>query len=99
MAGQAADDVPVLLLSHDPESRELLADYHWHLMLSGHTHGGQLGVPFTEPRRFISLRSDMPAGLYSFDRGRRIFVTRGVGSTMGMRFFCPPEVNIIDIGR
>lgn len=92
-AGQ--EDCPVLLLSHDPESRWLLCTYDWDLMLSGHTHGGQLGNPFTGAS--ISLRSSMPAGLFPFDGNRRIIVSRGVGTIMGMRFFCPPEVNIIEM--
>lgn len=86
---------PVLLLSHGPDSSALLQDYHWNLMLSGHNHAGQLGNPFTG--EYICFRSDMPAGLYDSEGGRRIFVTRGVGSIMGMRFFCRPEVSILDI--
>ena len=39
----------------------------------------------------------MPAGLFDFEGGRRVFVTRGVGSILGMRFFCNPEVNILEI--
>lgn len=94
-AGQ--EERPVLLLSHDPESRWLLRAYDWDLMLSGHTHGGQLGNPFTGAS--ISLRSSMPAGLFEFDNNRRIIVSRGVGAIMGMRFFCPPEVNIIEVNK
>ncbi len=90
-----AEGGPVLLLSHDPESRHKLGAYRWHLMLSGHTHGGQIANPFTGA--CISFRSDMPAGLFEED-GRRIFVTKGVGAIMGMRFFCRPEVNLIEIG-
>ena len=86
----------VLLLSHDPESRWLLRQYDWDLMLSGHTHGGQLGIPFTD--RYVSFRSSMPAGLYTFEGERRVYVSRGVGSIWNMRFFCPPEINIIEIG-
>ena len=86
---------PIILLSHDPESRTELKDYTWHLMLSGHTHGGQLGIPFTG--KYISFRSEMPAGLFSYENGKQIFVTRGTGSILGMRFFCQPEVNIITI--
>ncbi len=95
MEPAGAEGGPVLLLSHDPESRHKLGDYRWHLMLSGHTHGGQIANPFTGA--CISFRSDMPAGLFEED-GRRIFVTKGVGSIMGMRFFCRPEVNLIEIG-
>lgn len=88
---------PVLLLSHDPESRWLLRQYDWDFMLSGHTHGGQLGNPFTGD--YISFRSSMPAGSYTFEGNRRVFVTRGVGAICDMRFFCPPEVNLIEIGQ
>lgn len=96
MKQRGDEEKPVLLLSHDPESRHLLQQYDWDLMLSGHTHGGQLGLPFTQPRRFLCFRSDMPSGNYT-EKGRHFFVTRGVGAIFDMRFFCPPEVNIIDI--
>ncbi len=86
---------PVLLLAHDPESRWNLRSYKWDLMLSGHTHGGQIGIPFTD--KCISFRSSTPAGHYRFDNDKHIFVTRGTGAIFGMRFFCPPEVNIITI--
>ncbi len=92
--GQAGP--PVLLLSHDPESRHLLQEYGWNLMLSGHTHGGQLGIPFTH--KPICFRSDMPAGHY-VENGRHHVVSRGVGSIYGMRFFCPPEVVLVTIGK
>ena len=96
-AGQEPSAAPVLLLSHDPESRWLLRRYAWDAMLAGHTHGGQLGIPFAH--RYLSFRSSMPAGMFDFEGGRKVFVTRGVGAIFNMRFFCPPEVAIIDIGR
>lgn len=92
-AGQESQ--PVLLLSHDPESRHLLMDYDWDLMLSGHAHGGQLGNPFTG--EYISFRTAMPSGLYEEQGHRHVYVTRGVGSIMRMRFFCPPEVHLLRI--
>lgn len=98
MLSVGEEESAVLLLSHDPESRWLLRQYDWDLMLSGHTHGGQIGNPFKTPTQFISFRSSMPAGLFDFEGGRRVFVSRGLGSICGMRFFCPPEINIIDIG-
>lgn len=97
MSRAGEEEKPVLLLSHDPESRWLLRSYDWDFMLSGHTHGGQLGIPFTG--RCLSFRSSMPAGKFDFEGNRRVFVTRGVGAIFNMRFFSPPEVDIIDIGR
>lgn len=88
----AVNHLPILLLSHNPESRHVLKNYAWDLMLAGHTHGGQIGNPFTG--KPISLRSDMAGGLYKED-GRHIFVSRGVGNIGGLRYFCPPEINLL----
>ncbi len=96
LAPQGEADGPVLLLSHDPESRHLLQGYAWNLMLSGHTHGGQLGIPFTHTP--ICFRSDMPAGHYE-ESGRHHIVSRGMGSIYNMRFFCPPEMITISVGQ
>ncbi len=96
MRPRGQESAPVLLLSHDPESRHLLQDYDWQLMLSGHTHGGQLGNPATG--EYISLRSNMAGGAYT-ENGRYHIVSRGVGSILGMRFFCPPEMLIVRVGE
>lgn len=40
----------ILLLSHNPDSKAILQDYPWHLMLCGHTQGGQVIIPFEGPR-------------------------------------------------
>ena len=95
LATKGKEETAVLLLSHDPESRWLLQEYDWDIMLSGHNHGGQLGIPFTDT--YLSFRSSMPAGLFDFEGGRRVLVSRGVGSILDMRFFCTPEINIIEI--
>ncbi len=93
------EESSVILVSHDPESRWFVRQYDWDLMLSGHTHGGQLGNPLKEPIEYISMRSSMPAGLFDFEANRKVLVSRGAGSIYGMRFFCPPEINIIEIGN
>lgn len=94
MKRSGEEALPVLLLSHDPESRWLVRSYDWDFMLSGHNHGGQIGNPFTG--KPISFRSSMPAGLFEFEGNRRIFVTRGIGAILNKRYFCPPEICIIE---
>ncbi len=89
-------ETPVILLSHNPKSREILAPYRWHLMLCGHTHGGQIKLPFFRPL-LISSGEAMAEGLYPFEGGRYIFVTPGIGSTGPGRLNCPPEVNMLII--
>jgi uncharacterized protein len=87
----ADPQAPTILLSHNPDSKTLLADHPWTLMLSGHTHGGQVVVPIlglspapVEDRNYIS-------GLKPW-RDRWIHVSRGVGNVHGVRFNCRPEV-------
>ncbi|NCC50245.1 MAG: phosphodiesterase YaeI [Spartobacteria bacterium] len=87
---------PCILLSHNPDSKDICADYPWDLMLCGHTHGGQLklpllGTPFAPVRdhRFV-------AGLHPWSN-RLIYTTRGIGNIFGLRFNCRPEVSILDI--
>lgn len=85
-----------VVLSHNPDTKELLERYDWELLLSGHTHGGQfymplIGAPFApvEDRRFI-------AGLCEWNN-RHIHITKGVGNVWGLRFNCRPEVSLITI--
>ena len=86
-----------LLLSHNPDTKELVKDYAWDVMFCGHTHGGQVVVPFFNwaPRLPVEDKS-MVAGIYPWD-GRHIHITRGVGNLMGIRFACRPEVSLIDL--
>jgi hypothetical protein len=86
----------VLLLAHNPDSKEEVANRPWDLMLSGHTHGGQLripavGAPFAPVRdhRYV-------AGLLPW-RDRWIHVTRGVGNLHGLRLNCRPEISLLSV--
>jgi uncharacterized protein len=83
-----------ILLAHNPDSKELLRDHPWDLMLSGHTHGGQVIVPFAGPCYAPVRDKTFIAGLNPWN-GRQIFVTRGVGNLGGVRFRCRPEVSIL----
>ncbi|NWF83518.1 MAG: phosphodiesterase YaeI [Bryobacteraceae bacterium] len=87
---------PILLLAHNPDSKELLQRHPWDLMLSGHTHGGQVIIPFRGPHLAPIRDKRYVAGLGSWE-GRQIFVSRGVGNYLHVRFRCRPEVSILDV--
>ncbi len=90
-----ADD-PAILLAHNPDTKDVLADRPWDLMLSGHTHGGQVVLPFLG-ERFVPVHDKrFIAGLKQWN-GRKVYVTRGVGNIDGVRVNCRPEVTILDL--
>jgi uncharacterized protein len=90
-----ADD-PAILLAHNPDTKDLLAGKPWDLMLSGHTHGGQVVLPMLG-ERFVPVRDKrFIAGLKQWN-GRQVYVTRGVGNIDGVRVNCRPEVTVLDL--
>jgi predicted MPP superfamily phosphohydrolase len=94
-ANVSADD-PAILLAHNPDTKDVLADKPWDLMLSGHTHGGQVVLPMLG-ERFVPIRDKrFIAGLKQWN-GRQVYVTRGVGSIRGVRVNCRPEVTVLDL--
>jgi predicted MPP superfamily phosphohydrolase len=85
-----------VLLAHNPDSKKALRNFPWHLMLSGHTHGGQVLFPFKGPA-YVPVRDKrFVAGLGRW-HDRQIYVTRGVGNLGGVRFLCRPEVSVITL--
>lgn len=84
----------VILLAHNPDTKDLVRRHPWHLMLCGHTHGGQVVLPLVGPP-YVPVRDGrFLAGLYSWS-GRRLYISRGVGNLMGIRLNCPPEVTVL----
>jgi predicted MPP superfamily phosphohydrolase len=85
-----------LVLNHNPDAKHALAPHDWDLMLCGHTHGGQLGLPIIG--RLIAPVWDKRflAGLYEWKQ-RHLFITRGVGNLHRARFLCRPEVSLLEI--
>jgi uncharacterized protein len=83
-----------IVLSHNPDTKDLFQPLDWDLLLCGHAHGGQfhlplLGTPFAPvtDKRFV-------AGLHRWDN-RWIHTTRGVGNLHGLRLFCRPQVSLL----
>lgn len=68
------------------------------LLLSGHTHGGQVtlfGIPFANLAHWRNYKYQK--GIF-FENGRTIIVTNGIGATiLPLRFFARPQINLITI--
>jgi predicted MPP superfamily phosphohydrolase len=85
-----------LLLAHNPTILRRAARANVDLVLSGHTHGGQVTWR-SEKSRSGRPRRRMLRGL-----GRRgntqIYVTRGLGTVvLPIRYGCPPEISVLDL--
>lgn len=93
-------DVPRILLSHNPDYAEYGKDEaRVDLILSGHTHGGQIRVPGYGALRVPSdFGRKFEQGLVQGKR-YRVFVTRGVCTMLYARFLCRPEVNGLILRR
>lgn len=92
---RADASIPTMVLSHNPDSKELISDQKWDLMLCGHTHGGQLSLPWIGTP-FAPVRDHRYVSGLNRWRDRFIHTTPGVGNLHGMRLNCPPEVSVID---
>jgi predicted MPP superfamily phosphohydrolase len=88
--------LPTIVLSHNPDSKKLFADEGWDLALCGHTHGGQVVIPFVGAPIVPIRDKAFTAGLNEW-RGHKIYTSRGIGSLYGLRFNCPPEVTLLEL--
>ena len=92
---QLSGDEFSILLSHTPEIYRQAAHADFDLLLSGHTHGGQICLPGAIP---ITLDSVLPrrmgSGLWKY-RGMVGYTSVGVGSSMvAARLNCPPGITL-----
>ncbi|HWC27632.1 MAG TPA: metallophosphoesterase [Solirubrobacteraceae bacterium] len=86
------DGEPVLVLSHDPDVFAHVPP-RVALTLAGHTHGGQVNLPWVRERVTPSRHGARYAQGPVEEDGRHLFVTRGIGtSRLPVRFRAPPEV-------
>jgi uncharacterized protein len=85
-----------ILLAHEPDFGDTAAtNNRFGLQLSGHSHGGQIVIPFL-PKVKARLAEKYTNGLYRVD-GMQLYVSSGVGTT-GLpqaRFNCRPEISVI----
>lgn len=91
--GQVDASEPVVCLNHNPvNARELLA-YPWQWMLSGHTHGRQVGHRGLS-KAFLSKRfRHFTHGYYALE-GRHLYVNRGLSYGQRVETWCRPEVTV-----
>lgn len=94
----APEGAPVVLLSHNPD---IIASPRLHrigLVLAGHTHGGQLVIPFWGPAHTQSAYLPRRHVAGHFQHGRtQFYITRGMGEGIPLRFHAPPQIALITL--
>jgi len=96
----APPDASVILLDHNPDSWEYVCDHRFHLMLAGHTHGGQVRLPFLGPLILPVSHKERSQGLFHLDPAqphRALYVNRGIGHNLKIRLNCYPELTCITL--
>jgi predicted MPP superfamily phosphohydrolase len=88
--------LPTLVLSHNPDTKGALLKYDWDLLLCGHTHGGQVVLPFLGAAAAPVEDKEFVRGLRRWN-GRWVHITAGVGQVSAPRLNCPAEVCLIEI--
>lgn len=97
---RATESVPEkaarIALVHEPGFFDESAG-QYDLLLAGHTHGGQIRLPFLPPFALPAGCGPYVAGWYE-KNGSRLYVCRGIGmSSPRFRLFCRPELAILDL--
>ena len=88
----------VVVMAHNPDTKDVLTRQSWDLMLSGHTHGSQTSVPGLREHFAPVIDKRFIAGLLRWEeQGRWIHVNRGVGNLMGFRVLCRPELSVLEL--
>ncbi|HUD22843.1 MAG TPA: metallophosphoesterase [Acidobacteriaceae bacterium] len=99
----AIPDGPVILLCHEPDYADNVLDQGYgalvDVMLSGHSHGGQVRLPLIGPLKLPYGGQKYSLGLYQLGQ-MQLYVNRGIG-TVGVpfRLNCPPEITLFTLTR
>jgi len=91
---------PLIVLTHNPDLFPVMPATKSFLMLAGHTHGGQVNLPFLGRLVVPSEYGQRYAAGHVQEKGNHLFVTTGVGtSVFPARFRVPPEVVLLTVTR
>jgi predicted MPP superfamily phosphohydrolase len=96
---QIADDAPAILMAHEPD---LFVDVpeRFAVTVSGHTHGGQVWLPFIGRPIVPSAYGQRFAYGHVRERGRDLIVSGGLGcSIVPVRLGVPPEITVVTLRR
>jgi predicted MPP superfamily phosphohydrolase len=98
---QRKPNEPIVLLGHEPDFADAIAsqNYSVDLMLAGHTHGGQVRLPFMPAILLPAMGEKYVEDLHKVGTSEmQIYVNRGLGCMhLPFRFNCPPELTLLTL--
>lgn len=97
-AADAIATQPHVVLCHNPDVCDLKiwGEYQgW--ILSGHTHGGQCKPPFLAPPILPVDNTRYTSGVFDLYDGRWLYINRGLGHALQVRFNAPPEITLFEL--
>ena len=96
--GSIAPAQPTVVLAHNPDAQDLpiwSGVRGW--VLAGHTHGGQVKPPFLPPLVLPVRNKRYTAGEFSLGDGRTLYINRGLGHLIQVRFNVRPELTLFTL--
>jgi predicted MPP superfamily phosphohydrolase len=94
-----APEGPCLAISHHPDITDLLGSHRIDLLVCGHTHGGQIRLPFFGPIVVPSKHEGSFAAGFHRLGPVLLYVSRGLGAIPPLRILCRPELATFTLRR
>ena len=87
-----------IVLAHNPDTADTNFATRVDLFISGHTHGGQVEIPFVGTPILPVQNKNYSSGLKKSLRGINVFISRGIGwAILPIRFNCFPEIAVLEL--
>ena len=90
---------PIIALSHNPDTVESLQGLGVNIVMSGHTHGGQVRVAKMRPPILTMIKNkEYHSGMFEVG-DTKLYVNRGLGRLGRIRYNCRPEITVFTLSR
>ena len=98
LAGVPAEALTILA-AHNPDAVQRAETAGLDIVIAGHTHGGQIRLPFIGPLTRLPTHIGQRFDRGLFDHGPvRLLISPGAGETGARaRLFCPPEISVLEV--
>ena len=98
------EDIPEkecrIVIAHNPDSADTDHTGRVDLFICGHTHGGQVSIPFVGPPVLPVQNKSYAGGLAYSPKKEAVFISRGIGwAIYPVRLNCPPEIAVLELVR